>query len=52
MGDFNIDLLQSESCDYSNRFLEILLSSSYIQLALRRTRITQHTATQKNSNSE
>ena len=45
MGDFNIDLLKSESCDYSNRFLEILLSSSYIPLVLRPTRITQHTAT-------
>ena len=45
MGDFNIDLLKSESCDYSNRFLETLLTSSYIPLVLRPTRITQHTAT-------
>ena len=45
MGDFNIDLLKSETCDYSNRFLEILLSSSYIPLVIRPTRITQHTAT-------
>ena len=40
MGDFNIDLLKSESCDYSNRFLETLLTSSYIPLVLRPTRIT------------
>ena len=44
MGDFNIDLLKSESCDYTNRFLEILSTSSYIPLVLRPTRITQHTA--------
>ena len=30
MGDFNIDLLKSESCDYTNRFLEVLFTSSYI----------------------
>ena len=45
MGDFNIDLLKSESCDYSIRFLEQLFTSSYIPLVLRPTRITQHTAT-------
>jgi hypothetical protein len=45
MGDFNIDLLKSESCDYSIRFLEQLYTSSYIPLVLRPTRITQHTAT-------
>ena len=44
MGDFNIDLLKSESCDYSIRFLEQLYTSSYIPLVLRPTRITQHTA--------
>ncbi len=45
MGDFNINLLKSESCDYASRFLERLLTSSYIPLILRPTRITQHTAT-------
>jgi hypothetical protein len=45
MGDFNIDLLKSEFCDYTNRFLEVLFTSSYIPLILRPTRITQHTAT-------
>jgi hypothetical protein len=45
MGDFNIDLLKSESCDYTNRFLEVLFTSSYIPLILRPTRITQHTTT-------
>ena len=45
MGDFNIDLLKSESCDFASRFLEQLLTSSYIPLILKPTRITQHTAT-------
>ena len=45
MGDFNIDLLKSESCDQTIRFLEQLFTSSYVPLVLRPTRITQHTAT-------
>ena len=45
MGDFNIDLLKSESCDYTCRFLEQMFTSSFIPLILRPTRITQHTAT-------
>jgi hypothetical protein len=45
MGDFNIDLLKSESCDYTNKFLEQLFTSSYMPLILRPTRITEHTAT-------
>ena len=45
MGDFNIDLLKSESCDYTSRFLEQMFTSSFIPLILRPTRITQHTAT-------
>jgi hypothetical protein len=45
MGDFNIDLLKLESCDYTNRFLEQLFMSSYMPLILRPTRITEHTAT-------
>ena len=45
MGDFNIDLLKSESSDYTKRFLEQLYASSYIPLILQPTRITQHTAT-------
>jgi exonuclease III len=44
MGDFNIDLLKSESCDYTNRFLEQMFTSSFFPLILRPTRITQHTA--------
>ncbi len=42
---FNGHLLKSESCDYTNRFLEQLFTSSFIPLILRPTRITQHTAT-------
>ena len=45
MGNFNIDLLKSESCDFASRFLQQLLTSSYILLILKPTRITQHTAT-------
>ena len=45
MGDFNIDLLKSESCDYANRFSEQLFTSSFILLITKPTRITNHTAT-------
>ena len=45
MGDFNIDLLKSESnCDFASRFLEQLLTSSYIPLILKLTRIPQRAA--------
>ena len=44
-GDFNIDLLKSDDCDYSNRFCEQLFTSSFYPLINRPTRITQHTAT-------
>ena len=37
MGDFNIDLLKSESCDYTNRFLEQMFTSSFFPLILRPT---------------
>ena len=45
MGDFNIDLLKSESCDYANRFIEQLFTSSFVPLITKPTRITEHTAT-------
>ena len=45
MGDFNIDLLKTDNCDYSNRFCEQLFTSSFFPLINRPTRITQHTAT-------
>jgi hypothetical protein len=45
MGDFNIDLLKTESCDFSNRFSEQLFTSSFFPLITRPTRITEHTAT-------
>jgi hypothetical protein len=45
MGDFNIDLLKSESCDYSNKFIEQLFTSSFLPLINKPTRITNHTAT-------
>ena len=45
MGDFNIDLLKSESCDFANKFTEQLFTSSFYPLITKPTRITSHTAT-------
>ena len=45
MGDFNIDLLKSESCDFAGKFFEQLITSSFMPLIPKPTRITQHTAT-------
>jgi hypothetical protein len=45
MGDFNIDLFKSESCDYTNHFIEQLFTSSFFPLITKPTRITHHTAT-------
>ena len=45
IGDFNIDLLKSESCDYSNRFIEQLFTSSFYPLITKPTRVTAHTST-------
>ena len=44
-GDFNVDLLKSESCDFSNRFIEQFFTSSFFPLITKPTRITAHTAT-------
>ena len=44
-GDFNIDLLKSDSCDYTSRFIEQLFTSSFIPLITKPTRVTSHTAT-------
>jgi hypothetical protein len=40
MGDFNIDLLKSESCDFANNFTEQLFTSSFYPLITKSTRIT------------
>jgi hypothetical protein len=45
MGDFNIDLFKSESCDYASYFTEQLFTSSFFSLITKATRITHHTAT-------
>ena len=45
MRDFDIDLFKSESCDYSNNFIEQLLTSSFLPVINKPTRITYHTAT-------
>ena len=44
-GDFNIDLVKSDVCEYSNRFCVQLFTSSFFPLINKPTRITQHTAT-------
>jgi hypothetical protein len=43
MGNFNIDLLKSESCDYTNKFLELLFTSSYIHSANTKTNMNHTT---------
>ena len=45
MGDFNIDLLKYECCNYSNNFFNQLSSSGYVPLITKPTRITRSTAT-------
>lgn len=45
LGDFNIDLLKSESCDYTNHFVEQLFTSCFFPLINKPTKITNHTAT-------
>ena len=45
MGDFNIDLLQSETCDIANKFSEQLFTSCFYPIITKPTRITEHTTT-------
>ena len=45
MGDFNIDLLKYECCNYSNNFFNQLSSSGYMPLITKPTRVTKSTAT-------
>ena len=45
MGDFNIDLFKSDSCDYASQFFEQLSTSSFFPLITKATRITNHTET-------
>ena len=44
MGDFNIDLFKSESCDYASQFVEQLFTSLFFPLITKATRITNDTA--------
>ena len=44
MGDFNIDLLQSETCHIANKFSERLFTSCFYPIITKPTRITEHTA--------
>ena len=43
MGDFNIDLLKLESCDYSSRFTEQFFTP-FVPLVTKPTRITSHSS--------
>ena len=43
MGDFNIDVHKSETCDYANRLTEQVFTCQYIPLITKQTRITRHT---------
>ncbi len=45
MGDFNIDLFKSGSCDYASQFLEQLFILSFFPLITKATRIIDDTAT-------
>ena len=45
MGDFDIDLFKSESCDYVSQFIEQLFTCSFLPLISKTTRITEHTDT-------
>ena len=45
MGDFNIDLFKSESCNYASSFTEQLFTLFFFPLITKATRITHHTAT-------
>ena len=45
IGNFNIDLLQSETCDIANKFSEQLFTSCFLSNYNKPTRITEHTAT-------
>jgi hypothetical protein len=45
MGDFNMNLLNYQSHNQTNEFLDIMYSNMFFPLITRPTRITSHTAT-------
>ena len=45
MGDFNIDLLKYESHNYTNDFINSLVSHSSLPYILQPTRVTDHSST-------
>ena len=45
MGDFNINLLKYDCCNFANHFFKQLSSSGYMLLITKPTRITKSTAT-------
>ena len=42
MGDFNIDLFKSESCDYASHFIEQLFTFSFFPLITNNLQYFQH----------
>ena len=45
MGDFNVDLLQYESHNSTDKFLNSMVSHSFLPYILQPTRVTDHSAT-------
>ena len=45
MGDFNLDLFNQETCSSTIEFLNTFLSSSFVPLTNRPTRVTSNTST-------
>ena len=45
MGDFNIDLLKYNQCNFSNQLFNQFSSSGFMQIIIKPTRITRSTAT-------
>ena len=45
MGDYNIDLLNSEKYDLTNEFVDVLYCNEFLPLISRPTRITSKSAT-------
>ena len=45
MGDYNIDLLQYEHSSFTNDFINMMISKSFLPYILQPTRVTDHSAT-------
>ena len=45
MGDFNIDLLNTDTCSHTEDYINTLSSFNFLPCILQPTRITEHSAT-------